>query len=67
MLKLDHVEILMGLPMWHRGKNLTAKARDSRDMCSIPGSGRSSEGGNGALFQYSLQKYPMDKISFPFL
>ena len=34
-------------------KNLLASAGDTRDMGSIPGSGRSPGGGNGNLLQYS--------------
>ena len=33
-------------------KNPHAKAGDIRDLGSIPGSGRSPEGGNGNLLQY---------------
>ena len=32
-------------------KNLPANAGDARDVCSIPGSGRSPRGGNGNPFQ----------------
>ena len=39
-------------------KNLPVNAGD---MCSIPGSGRSPEGGNGHLLQYSCQENPMDR------
>ena len=34
-------------------KNPPDNARDVRDMCSIPGSGRSPAGGNGIPLQYS--------------
>ena len=34
-------------------KNLPANAGDTRDACSSPGSGRSSEVGNGTPLQYS--------------
>ena len=37
-------------------KNLPVNAGD---MCSISGSGRSPEGGNGNLLQYSCQENPM--------
>ena len=37
-------------------KNLPVNAGD---MFSIPGSGRSPEGGNGNLLQYSCQENPM--------
>ena len=39
-------------------KNLPA---DARDKGSIPGSGRSSEGGNGNPLQYSCLENPMDR------
>ena len=42
-------------------KNLPANAGDSRDGDSIPGSGRSSEEGNGNPFQYSCLRNPMDR------
>ena len=42
-------------------KNLPAKARDLRDMGSIPGSGRSQGGGNGNPLQYSCLENPMDR------
>ena len=34
---------------------------DARDMSSIPGSGRSSGGGNGYLLQYSRLENPMGR------
>ena len=42
-------------------KNLPANARDVTDESSVPGSGRSSEGGHGNLFQYSCLENPMDR------
>ena len=42
-------------------KNLPANAGDVRDKGSIPGLGRSLEGGNGNPLQYSCLKNPMDK------
>jgi len=42
-----------GLPRWLKAKNLPASAGDTRDACSIPGSGRSPGGGNGNPLQYS--------------
>ena len=41
-------------------KNLPASVGDTRDLGSIPGSGRSPGGGNGNLFQYSCLENPMD-------
>ena len=37
------------------------KCSDVGDMGSIPGSGRSSGGGNGNLLQYSCLENPMDR------
>ena len=40
-------------PRWYSGKEPTASAGDTRDMGSIPGSGRSPGGGNDNPLQYS--------------
>ena len=42
-------------------KNLPASAEDARDSGSIPGSGRSSGGGNGNPFQYFCLENPSDR------
>ena len=42
-------------------KNPLAKAADRKDMGSIPGSGRSSGGGHGNLFQYSCLENPIGR------
>ena len=42
-------------------KNPPASAEDVRDMGSIPGSGRSPEGGYGNPLQYSCLENPMDR------
>ena len=42
-------------------KNQPASAGDSRDMGSVPGSGRSPGVGDGNPFQYSCLENPMDK------
>ena len=42
-------------------KNPPANARDTGDAGSIPGSGRSSGGGNGNPLQYSCQENPMER------
>ena len=42
-------------------KNLPANARDIRDAGSIPGWGRSPEGGHGNPLQYSCLENPMDR------
>ena len=41
-------------------KNLPANEEDVRDVCLIPGSGRSPGGGNGNPLQYSCLKNPRD-------
>ena len=40
-------------------KDLHANARDTGDAGSIPGSGKSPEGGNGNPLQYSCLENPM--------
>ena len=42
-------------------KNPPANAGETRDTGSIPGLGRSSEGGNGTPLQYSCLENPMDR------
>ena len=42
-------------------KNPPAKTGASGDAGSIPGSGKSSKGGNGNPFQYSCLENPMDR------
>ena len=42
-------------------KNLPANPGDVKDVDSIPGSGRSSEGEHGNLLQYSCLENPMDR------
>ena len=51
----------MGFPNSSVVKNLPAKAEDTGDVGSIPGSGRSPGGGNGNPFQYSCLENPMDR------
>ena len=41
-------------------KNRPANAGDIRDVCSIPGSGRTPGGGHGNALQYSCLENPMD-------
>ena len=53
--------LLFSFPGGSGVKNLPANAGDTRDMGSIPGSGRSPGGGNGNLLQYSCLKNPMDR------
>ena len=42
-------------------KNLPANVGNTRDMGSIPGSGRSSKGGHGKPLQYSCLENSMDR------
>ena len=42
-------------------KNVPVNARDAGDVGLIPGSGRSSGGGNGNPLQYSCLKNSMDR------
>ena len=42
-------------------KNSPANAEDLKDVSSIPGSGRSPEGGNGNPLQYICLENPMDR------
>ena len=42
-------------------KNLPANAEDTRDVGSIPGSGRSPGDGHGNPLQYSCLENPMDR------
>ena len=48
-------------PMALAVKNLPVNAGNIRDAGSIPGSGRSSGGGNGDLLQYSCLENHMDR------
>ena len=42
-------------------RNLPANSGDLRDAGSVPGSGRSPEGGHGNPLQYSCLENPMDR------
>ena len=53
-----------GLPSWLSGKESTCSAGATRDMDSIPGSGRSPGGGYGNPLHYSCLKNPRDKGSW---
>ena len=50
-----------GFPGGSAIENLPAKTGDARDTGLIPGSGRSSGGGNGSPLQYSCLENPMDR------
>ena len=49
------------LPWWLSSKESTCNAGDSGDMGSIPGLGRSPEGGRGNPLQYSCLGNPTEK------
>ena len=51
----------LGFPGSTVVKNLPASAGDARDEGLIPGSGRSSGGGNGNLLQYSCLENSIDR------
>ena len=50
----------MGFPGGSVVKNPPANAKDTGDMSSIPGLGRSPGGGNGNTLQYSCLEDPKD-------
>ena len=52
---------ISGFPGGSVVKNPPAKAGDTGDTGSIPGSGRSHGEGNGTSFQYSCLENPMDR------
>ena len=49
---------LMGSPGGNSGKESTCQCWDTRDVCLIPGLGRSPERGNGNPLQYICRKNP---------
>ena len=53
--------VLIEIPGGSAVKDTPANVGDSRDMGSIPGSGRSSGEGNGIPFQHSCLENPMDR------
>ena len=55
------VLIPTGFPRWLSGKQSTCSARDTRDMGSVPGSGRSPGEGNGNPLQYSCLDNSMNR------
>ena len=61
-----HLAVFVGAPQVALVlKNPPATAGDIRDLGLIPGSGRSSGGGNGNPLQYSCLKNPMDRGGCP--
>ena len=51
----------MAFPGGAVAKNLPANAGNARDTSMLPGSGRSSEEGNGNSLQYSFLENSMDR------
>ena len=63
-MKIYFIEAIskkMGPLRWHSGKNSTCKAGDAGVSRSIPGSGRSSGGGNDNPLQYSCLENSTDR------
>ena len=50
-----------GVPQWLSGKESAYSAGDTGEADSIPGSGRSPEGGHGNPLQYSSLENAMDR------
>ena len=57
----DQITRCKGFPGASVVKNPPANAGDARDVCSIPGSGRSPGEGNGNPLQYSCLGNPTDR------
>ena len=55
------LQMYIGLPRWCIGKEFTCQCRTHRRQGLIPGSRRSSWGGNGNPLQYSCLENSMDK------
>ena len=51
----------MGFPGGAVVKNLPTSTGDTRDVCSIPGSGKTPGVGNGKPLQYSCLENSMDR------
>ena len=52
---------MLDFPGGANGKELPTSAGDIRNVCSIPGSGRSPGKGHGNPLQYSCLEDPMDR------
>ena len=52
--------IWCGLPRWLNGEEPACQCRKTGEANSVPGIGRSPEGGNGNPLQYSCLENPMD-------
>ena len=57
----DHCAQHCGLPGWLSDKEFACNARDTEDVGSISGWGRSLRGVNGNPVQYSCQENPMEQ------
>ena len=53
--------VLLASQVEASGKESTCQSGDTRDVDSIPGSGRSPGGGDGHLLQYSCLENPVDR------
>ena len=63
-LRISHVAPVRMFEGLQMVKNLPASAGDTRDVGSIPGSGRSPGKGNGNPLQYSCLKNSVDRGSW---
>ena len=52
------------LPQWLSGKESASNAGTTGNVASIPGLGRSPEGGPGNLLHYSCLENPMDRVAW---
>ena len=55
------MQLILGAPRWLSGKESTCNAGDAEDTDLIPGSGRSSAGGNGNPLQYPCLENPIGR------
>ena len=61
MWSTDDTFLSSGFPGGSAVKNLPAMQKTQEALDSVPGSGRSPEGGHGNPLQYSSLKNPMDR------
>ena len=60
VIAIIYISCRCGLPKRRSGKESPANTGDTREVSSIPGSGRSPRGGNGNSLQYSDLENSMD-------
>jgi len=60
VIAIIYISCRCGLPKWHSGKESPANAGDTREVGSVPGSGRSPRAGNRNSLQYSDLENSMD-------